>query len=146
MLSVNRRLIKRKGNQRLIFWGFKGFFYGSKLVVGAEVSYGGGVVPVVTMAYGIAQFVFDIGNPAGFNGIAVLVFDIGHNLFVCRHRITLSTIKNKKKGDCRFLQVTVTFTLPGVKLVVPSAACRRRTFAAVKGHIIPWPSGAFPDF
>jgi hypothetical protein len=28
--------------------------------------------------------------------MAVLIFDIGHNLFVCRHRITLSTMKNEK--------------------------------------------------
>ena len=60
-----------------------------KLFSGTGVFYRGFAFFVVDRPDGIAQFAFDIGNPAGCRGIAVIVFDIGHNLFVSRHRITL---------------------------------------------------------
>ena len=87
------------------FQRFKRFFYVIELFSRTGVFYRGFAFFVINRPDGIAQFAFDIGNPAGCGGIAVLVFDIGHNLFVCRHRFTLSTMKNKKR-------VTVISALP----------------------------------
>ena len=92
MFLICHLLVASPASLASFFLGVKGFFYGIKLVVGTGVFYWGRVVSIVTMAYGKTQFAFDIGDPAGFNGIAVFVFDIGDNLFVCWHNITLLVI------------------------------------------------------
>ena len=68
-----------------------------ELFWGAGVFCGGSGFFVVGASHWVAQFAFDIGNPAGCGGIAVLVFDEGNNLFVCWHESTLLVNKNSKQ-------------------------------------------------